>query len=399
MYTFKLNLDPALHDGFVEKSPLCNLLQSSKWTEVKANWGCMRTGVYDGDTLVGCAQVLIKYLPLGLTMMYIPRGPVLDYTNEDLISFYMKSLRKWAKTKRCLFISFDPAIKARSFYLNNEEQEYDEAGMQSVEYFKKNNCVYKGLTKSIAETIQPRFHMGVESAEDFLTKFPKQTKQSINVAKRKGVEVAVYDSSYVGEFARLMAMTEERKNIHLRNEDYFKLLMDTYGDNAYLYLAKFNPQKRYDELIAEITKCHETNREGLPVKTVNKLDAQIKSLEKEIASMEEVLTHGTDECFIAGALMIGYGSEAEKLYAGMDKRYRSFRAQYLIYAQQFEFAFKHGYEYVNMGGVEGSLNDGLSIFKKNFNPLVVEYIGEFDLVVNKVLYRLAKLAEELRKKI
>ncbi|MEG2799709.1 MAG: peptidoglycan bridge formation glycyltransferase FemA/FemB family protein, partial [Erysipelotrichaceae bacterium] len=48
---------------------------------------------------------------------------------------------------------------------------------------------------------------------------------------------------------------------------------------------------------------------------------------------------------------------------------------------------------------EGSLDDGLTKFKDNFNPMIVEFVGEFELPVNKLLYRAAHIAFNLRKKI
>ena len=41
-----------------------------------------------------------------------------------------------------------------------------------------------------------------------------------------------------------------------------------------------------------------------------------------------------------------------------------------------------------MGGVEGSLDDGLTKFKDNFNPTINEMIGEFDIPVYPFMYRL-----------
>ena len=51
----------------------------------------------------------------------------------------------------------------------------------------------------------------------------------------------------------------------------------------------------------------------------------------------------------------------------------------------------------NMGGVEGSLDDGLTKFKSNFAPHIEEFIGEFNIPVNKVLYRVSNFVYELRK--
>ena len=37
MYQFIDSVDPREHDAFVKAHPLCNLLQSSAWAEVKSN--------------------------------------------------------------------------------------------------------------------------------------------------------------------------------------------------------------------------------------------------------------------------------------------------------------------------------------------------------------------------
>lgn len=104
MYTFKIGIPAEVHDTFVKNHPLCNLLQSSSWAKVKDNWGSEIVGVYEKDTLVASSLVLIKPLPAGFTMLYTPRGPVMDYTNERLVSYFMAELKKFGKKKRALFI-------------------------------------------------------------------------------------------------------------------------------------------------------------------------------------------------------------------------------------------------------------------------------------------------------
>lgn len=56
-----------------------------------------------------------------------------------------------------------------------------------------------------------------------------------------------------------------------------------------------------------------------------------------------------------------------------------------------------------MGGVEGSLDDGLTKFKDNFNPTINEMIGnemigEFDIPVYPFMYRLTQKAYEILKR-
>ena len=41
---------------------------------------------YQEDQLVAIAKHLDSTLPLGFSMLYIPRGPIMDYQNKDLVS-------------------------------------------------------------------------------------------------------------------------------------------------------------------------------------------------------------------------------------------------------------------------------------------------------------------------
>ena len=90
-YQFIEQLDAQEHDAFVSSHELCNLLQSSKWGLVKENWKRSIVGVKEQGKLVASCMILIKPLPLGFSMFYIPRGPVLDYTNAALTAYLLKT--------------------------------------------------------------------------------------------------------------------------------------------------------------------------------------------------------------------------------------------------------------------------------------------------------------------
>lgn len=103
------------------------------------------------------------------------------------------------------------------------------------------------------------------------------------------------------------------------------------------------------------------------------------------------------EIAIAGILSIQYGNTCEMLYAGMDERFKKFMPQYKEYVENFKWAFDRGCLWSNMGGVEGSLDDGLTKFKDNFNPTINELIGEFDIPVYPFMDRLTQKAYEILK--
>ena len=55
-----------------------------------------------------------------------------------------------------------------------------------------------------------------------------------------------------------------------------------------------------------------------------------------------------------------------------------------------------------MNGITGDFSErnpyyGLNKFKESFNPSIYEYIGEFDLIVNKALYQYLLSSNKLAK--
>ena len=396
MYIFKTNIDAKTHDDFVKQSPLCNLLQSSNWAKIKDNWDSCIAGVYQNDQLVASGLILIKHLPLSFTMMYIPRGPIMDYENKELVKFYLKELKKWAKTKHCLFISFDPAIKLREFDLDHKDKPDDQKALSIINNLQDNKAIYKGKTLKIEETIQPRFHMGLYYTDDLNSHLPKSTIKSCKAAIKRHVNVKVADHSEVEKFAKMIELTEKHKNVHLRNEEYFRKILDVYKEDATLYLADVNVNTYKKELEDSIKAANDTlQNETATNNAKNKALQTIKNSEKELLTINDLANkYPSAETIIAGGLMVGFGNTCEMLYAGRNDDFNSFRPQYYLYTKKIEHSFKQGYQYVNMGGIEGTLDDGLSKFKANFNPVIIEYVGEFDLPVMPLLYKLAKFAQK-----
>ena len=395
MYIFKTNIDAKTHDDFVKQSPLCNLLQSSNWAKIKDNWDSCITGVYQKDKLVASGLILIKHLPLSFTMMYIPRGPIMDYENKELVKFYLKELKKWAKTKHCLFISFDPAIKLREFDLDHKDKPDDQKALSIINNLQDNKAIYKGKTLKIEETIQPRFHMGLYYTDDLNSHLPKSTIKSCKAAIKRHVNVKVADHNEVEKFAKMIELTEKHKNVHLRNEEYFRKILDVYKEDATLYLADVNVNTYKKELEDSIQIANDTlQNEKATNNAKNKALQTIKNSEKELLTINDLASKYPNDTIIAGGLMVGFGNTCEMLYAGRNDDFNSFRPQYYLYTKKIEHSFKQGYQYVNMGGIEGTLDDGLSKFKANFNPVIIEYVGEFDLPVMPLLYKLAKFAQK-----
>lgn len=399
MYTFITNINNKTHDNFVAKEPICNLLQSSSWAKVKDNWLNTIVGVKHNEDLVASSLVLIKKLPLGFTMMYIPRGPIMDYTNKELVKFYFTELKKWAKKKHCLFITFDPAITYRRFTLEQKDTPDNQETNDIINTLTANKAIYLGKTLKIEETIQPRFHMGLDKVDDLKSYFPSSTIKSCNTALKRHVKVEIAPKEKLDDFVKMIEMTEKHKNVHLRTKEYFSKIIDSYPDDSYIFLASVDPNDYKRDLQQRISESEEILEDSNSTNNARKKATQtIESTKKELNKLEPLLTKYPNETIIASGLMVGFADEIEMLYAGRNDDFNAFRPQYLLYAYKIHKAFELGYKHVNMGGIEGSLDDGLAKFKSNFNPIITEYIGQFDLPVMPLLYKLAKTAQNILKK-
>lgn len=181
MYTYKIGISAQEHDAFVASHPQSNLLQSSNWAIIKDNWSNQRIGFYENDHLVATASLLIKSLPAGFTMIYIPRGPIMDYTSYELVAFVISTLKTYGRKQHALFIKCDPLLHLKQYPAGTpeENQEENELNLSIVTFLTKIGVEWSGPTKDLTQTIQPRVQANLYAQAFLLITYQrKQNKQS-----------------------------------------------------------------------------------------------------------------------------------------------------------------------------------------------------------------------------
>ncbi len=397
---FITDIAPQEHDEFVKAHPLCNLLQSSRWALVKDNWDHAIVGVKENGQLVASALVLIKRLPFSLSIFYTPRGPIMDYENDRLVSFFFDHMKQFARKHHAVYLTMDPAIHCNDYTIAEANENRLAISEQIIHRLRQVNAQFKGYTKGIDETIQPRYHANVYACDDFKEQLPKSAKKALRIAEKKMLEVEFCDGKAVEDFAAIMRHTEERKQIALRDVDYFRKLMETYREDAVIVLVWIplkklfdDSKKRLSESQEALSKCPENAK-----KKRFTLEEQLASYTRETKELKQHIQEYGERVIGAGALCVKFGATAELLYAGMDDTYKRYMAPYLSFYTCMEWSFERGCGSCNMGGIEGNLQGGLTKFKANFHPVINEYIGEFDIPYQKLLYRMAMKVLARRKK-
>ena len=400
MYHYKIGIPSSEHDDFVKQHALINILQSSSWQEVKSDWQHDRLGVYKDGKLLAVASILIKSLPLGYKMFYISRGPILDYRDKELLEFVIKSIKSYARSKRAIFVIFDPSICLSQTLVGQEKIKLSD-NLIILERLKKLGVKWSGLTNDMGDTIQPRVQAKIYRENFSEESLSKSTKQAIRTARNKGIEIQVGGIELLDSFSDLMKKTEKRKDIHLRNQDYYKKILDNFKGHSYITLASLDVVKRskeLEELLVKNKAVAETFKDSTRESKVKDNLQEKERLEEELLFLQDYINRGEFKVPLSATLVVEFGRVSVNLYAGMDDMFRRYNAPILTWYETARYAFERGNLWQNLGGIENSLDGGLYRFKASFNPTIEELVGEFTLPTHP-LYPLLRFALDLRKKL
>lgn len=347
-------------DAYVKQFDNYNLLQSREWAAVKsATWKNKKVLFYENEKVVGTALILIREIALNKNFIYIPYGPLFDYSNKELFNFITKSLKEIAKSNNAIFVKVVPPVFDDNYI--------------SVDF--KNNGWVENVTEKSFDSIQPKLNAVVK---DF--KLTKRMKQQLRTIENKNVTASysIDENSkldvLLNDFYNLTKLTEKRQGIKLRNKEYFKELLNRYP-NSFITVSYIDKDKQISKLKEEFDKLY-----------TDKAEAGLKQFEN------------IDKQFIpiSGTLTVMYGDTAELLYSGFDDNFKSYNAPFYSWTKSIQRAFEinPNLKYVNLGGVENEGN--LLNFKKKFHPEIRTSCNEFDLPITS-LYYLFKFALKHKK--
>lgn len=402
-----IELDEKKFDNYVknhkEKS---HFLQSATWGKFSYKMRNLKPfylGLVDEqEKILGATLLLKKSLPLGLCYFYAPRGFVIDYKKEELIKEMTKEVVTFAKKKKAIFIKIDPDIIYHQQNYKDEDLPLPYDSKKIMENLKKVGFRHLGFTKSF-ETNQPRYTFRIDldqSLEEIESHFSKTTKQRINKALKLGTEVVIGDENDIDEFYHLMVLTEARKDFVSHDEKYYKTLYQMFNEDnkATLFLGKVNLEKIVTECekrTKEITKeLEELPTENLSKSAKNKLKELTRrkeDAEKELEKYKEAKEKYGNTITLNAHWIMEYGDKAWVLYAGNHNILTETYANYHTYLEHIKYCKERGLKIYDQFGTIGDLSKdnprlGLHEFKKKFGGDYIEFIGEFDYVINKPMY-------------
>jgi len=326
--------DKKIWEDFIAKSTEANFLQSWYWGEFHEKLGKLieRTGFYEGKKLKGVALSIIEDAKRG-KYLTVPGGPIIEWSDKELIKTFFGEIKKIAILNNCAFIRIRPQLVSSN---------------SSVNIFKAYGFIDAPMHLHAELTSQLDIQ---RSKEEIFKEMRKTTRYEIK--KGESLKIRVEKSSNpkdIKEFYDLQIQTAKRQKFtpfsYRFLYEQFKIFAE--NDLALLYKAKIK----------------------------NKLLAEAFII---FYGKEAVYHYGasTDEGRkYPGAYLIQWEAIQEAQKRGMSR--------YNFWGISPADKPKHRFY-------------GLSLFKRGFGGKDIEYLHAQDYVINYPKYFINYIVEKVRK--
>ncbi|HTY73085.1 MAG TPA: peptidoglycan bridge formation glycyltransferase FemA/FemB family protein [Actinomycetes bacterium] len=256
-------LDRDAHLGFVTERS-ASFLQCPSWAGVKAEWGNLSLGWYDGDRLVGAALVLLRRTPgVERYLAYLPEGPVLDWSAYEPADV-LAPLTAMLKRRKVFAVKIGPQVPVRRWSAATLKEAIaagaggrlgdvpsdstDKDGVGLVEALT--HLGWRQLSGAGAGfgDVQPRYvfqlPLAGRSEADVLAGFNQLWRRNIKKAEKAGVVVERAGPDDLAEFHALYLTTAKRDGFTPRGLAYFQRMWRAMTaedpDRIRLYLARLD---------------------------------------------------------------------------------------------------------------------------------------------------------------
>ncbi|MGE5397562.1 MAG: lipid II:glycine glycyltransferase FemX [Chitinophagales bacterium] len=335
MYTFRVidNSFEEEYERFVVSHPKGHILQTTAWGEVKRGmgWIPLKVAIFEDGQIKGSMQLLKRKIPLPIlnrSILYSPRGPVIDINDTRLLDQLLTGVKSVAHDHRAIFLKIDPDVPHDNKPFENYLLSRHFKRTQTAEGF---------------EGVQPTyvFRLNIEPEEEqLLAAMSNKTRYNLRLAEKKGVKIRHgREIQDLKKFYVVLQETAKRDRFLIRGYEYFEMIWIHLAQNglAQLFLAEY---------------------------------------EGEI---------------IAGSLAFILGDKAWYIYGASGNSHRNVMPNYFLQWAMIRWAKENGCKIYDFRGVSSDISEdnplyGLYRFKKGFGGEFTQFIGEWDLVYNPFFY-------------
>ncbi|MDP1546950.1 MAG: peptidoglycan bridge formation glycyltransferase FemA/FemB family protein, partial [Anaerolineales bacterium] len=240
-----------LWNQIISQLPDPHFLQTYEWGQVKAKYGwvpyyavwtekqfsvishqSMVTDSWSLPTdhclaaaLILKRQIISQGFAARLSILYAPKGPLMDWANESLRKRVLDDLQSFAKKQGAIFLKLDPDVALGRGVPASVDEVTENSG-QAV----RSDLKRRGWVES-SDQIQFRNTVMVDlsaSEEDILMRMKQKTRYNVRLAEKKGVTVRVGNLEDLPLLYKMYAETSVRDGFVIRDEEYYMTVWKTF---------------------------------------------------------------------------------------------------------------------------------------------------------------------------
>lgn len=358
--------------------------------------------VDDNNNLIAASLLLLNKIK-NYKYAYAPRGFLIDYNDMELFKTFTIMLKNYLKRIKVVFVKVDPRFVYKKY---DKDLNVINDNSKMIPFLESLDYVHLGFN-TYFESINSRFEVistdfgSIKEAYDSLS---RNVKRSIIENNKMGISIHEGDASNIDLFYNIIKKKTKNNLVYFKN--YFKCF-NTQDNKIELYFAKINTEtyvNNYRYLVNKETKNN--NLINGKMQDINSYKSK-NLLDKKILS-DHLLQEYNNKLVDAINLYKNYPNglivgtcavivNNKEVYFLMDGYVPELKEIHTSYSLKWEIIKKYinlGYKVFNLGEITGNFSSennkyyGLFFSKMGFNSYVYEYPGEFDLVVNKFMYKL-----------
>lgn len=214
-------------DDFVRCHGQAHFLQTSRWGSFKSSfgWRAERITLDDGRGRVVAGASVLYRRAVGLTLAYVPKGPLVDWHNPDCVRQLLHKMEMRCRQQGVSVLKIEPDL-ADSLHNRSLLTGY-------------------GFHPS-SHSVQPRstilLDIGLDQ-EAILQRMKSKWRYNIRLAQRKDVAVRVATRNDLPHFHELMQTTAVRDGFAVHSAAYYDTAFDLFvPDDAVFLFAEYDKQ-------------------------------------------------------------------------------------------------------------------------------------------------------------
>ncbi len=378
-------------------------------TMEKEGFEVIYVGFFENDIIIGASLILVEKT-FGFKYAYAPKGFILNYNDYKLLEDATSAIKKFLGKKEIMAVKVNIPLLLSEYDTKNKETNLIEKNKSILENLEKLGYTHLGFN-DMFEALKPRFEAEItleNNIYDMYSGLKKNLKRKIKNADSLGIKIIKSNEENLDNLYELTKRKYPRgldyfKTLHSKlidknKVDYFYAKLDT---NLYLNTIK-EKYEELEELSNEINEkvLLETKDKTKIINQKIETDKNLFSLKLQLIEATKLLNENPEGIVLAGILLYKEYDHIYMIMDGYNTKFKHLSAKHLLIFRAIEYYVEQGYKKFNLGGVSAPNKDnkykGLTEFKMSWNPTVLEYFGDFELITNQAKYFMYRHAKPIR---